>query len=316
MFRWNVTVVSLLIASPCFGQGLKRVKSFEHGRSILSVAFSKDGKLVGTGGIDGVTKIWEIESGKCVLSLNGHAKGVCGISFSKNANFVITCGWDRRAIIWNASTGIEHARYENRENAFSASGVNWSNDSVALGDKRGDVTIMTLEGKAVSNWRTHNDEVRCVTFSKDGQYLASGGADALAKVWKVQDSPSLLTTLKGHDDFVLSVAFSDDGKSLASGGADQNVFVWDVRRSAIIRQRRSNNPEESEVCGIGFLSEAGSLVWSSGRQGVLTWSPKQKDPTRFAPDAAYINCFAVTESKAKIVTGTREGLAWVWEVEK
>jgi WD40 repeat protein len=43
----------------------------------------------------------------------------------------------------------------------------------------------------------HSSYVRCVAFSPDGKYLASGSQDRSVKLWSVE-SQKELTTLKGH----------------------------------------------------------------------------------------------------------------------
>lgn len=63
--------------------------------------------------------------------------------------------------------------------------------------------------------------VTAVTFSPDGQQLASASEDRTIRVWDVRGQH--LKTLVGHLHWVWSVAFSPDGQMLASGGSDQTV---------------------------------------------------------------------------------------------
>ena len=69
--------------------------------------------------------------------------------------------------------------------------------------------------------------VLSVSFSPDGQTLASGGTDKTIRLWDVRTG-DLLRTLTGHTGSVKSVAFSPDGKTLASGGGG-GIRLWDVR---------------------------------------------------------------------------------------
>jgi len=73
----------------------------------------------------------------------------------------------------------------------------------------------------------HASAVISVTFSPDGQWLASASNDRTVKVWGATSGQEALT-LKGHTGLVYSVAFSPDGKRLASAGIDKTVKVWDV----------------------------------------------------------------------------------------
>jgi len=56
-----------------------------------------------------------------------------------------------------------------------------------------------------------------VSFSPDGQLLASGSKDESIKLWNVQ-SGACVRTLADHTDCTFSVSFSPDGQLLASVG--------------------------------------------------------------------------------------------------
>ena len=59
----------------------------------------------------------------------------------------------------------------------------------------------------------HTGPVNSVSFSPDGETLASGGHDRTVCLWDV-NTGNLLHTLTGHTDTVLSVSFSPDGETL------------------------------------------------------------------------------------------------------
>ncbi len=69
--------------------------------------------------------------------------------------------------------------------------------------------------------------INSVTFSPDGQMLASGADDGTTRLWQVSDG-LLLDTLEGHAARVNGVAFSPDGQALASGSQDGTVILWRV----------------------------------------------------------------------------------------
>ena len=56
-----------------------------HGGAVLDVEFSRDGRRVATGGVDGIAKIWEVARGKLreALTLRGHANPVGSVSFDR-----------------------------------------------------------------------------------------------------------------------------------------------------------------------------------------------------------------------------------------
>src|SRR5262249_26543488 len=62
--------------------------------------------------------------------------------------------------------------------------------------------------------------------SPDGRTLASGGGDALVRLY---DLPAgrLRQTLREPTDEVRSLAFAPDGRTLAGCGADKTLRLWD-----------------------------------------------------------------------------------------
>ena len=59
-----------------------------------------------TGG-EGVLKIWDIKTGKELLTLAGHTGAVAAVAFSPDGKRIATGSYDRTAKVWDAETGKE-----------------------------------------------------------------------------------------------------------------------------------------------------------------------------------------------------------------
>jgi WD40 repeat protein len=79
--------------------------------------------------------------------------------------------------------------------------------------------LQTLEG--------HTRSVNAVTFSPNGQRLASASWDYTVKLWDTT-SGALLQTLEGHNNRVTAIAFSPNSQRLASASYDMNIKLWDA----------------------------------------------------------------------------------------
>ncbi|MFN3486306.1 MAG: WD40 repeat domain-containing protein [Planctomycetota bacterium] len=67
-----------------------------------------------------------------------------------------------------------------------------------------------------------------MAFSPEGRLLASGGADAMVRLWDPATGKEV-RVLPGHGDRVTGVAFSRVGALLASSSSDTTVRLWDVK---------------------------------------------------------------------------------------
>ncbi|NJO71483.1 MAG: hypothetical protein HC825_06940 [Oscillatoriales cyanobacterium RM1_1_9] len=65
-----------------------------------------------------------------------------------------------------------------------------------------------------------------LSFSSDGQWLASASIDGTAKVWRADGT--LVTTLKGHQGAVWAVAFRPGSRQLVTTGQDKTIRLWSV----------------------------------------------------------------------------------------
>jgi WD40 repeat protein len=126
-----------------------------HRRPISWVAFRpgktggrQERQLVAVGGSEGKgeARVWDLGSGKAVLSLEveGQRGMVYGAAYSPDGRYIATAGDDRLVRIWSADTGKE---------------------------------LLTLRG--------HNDGINRVAFSPDGRALASASEDSTVRVWDV-----------------------------------------------------------------------------------------------------------------------------------
>ena len=69
------------------------------------VSFSPNNQYVVSGSFDKTVRIWDVESGDCIKTLEGHTFGVNGVSFSPNNQYVVSGSNDKTVRIWEVESG-------------------------------------------------------------------------------------------------------------------------------------------------------------------------------------------------------------------
>ncbi|MGG6287514.1 WD40 repeat domain-containing protein [Leptolyngbya sp. AN03gr2] len=99
---------------------------------------------------------------------------------------------------------------------------------LAAGDNEGEILLLNLKTEQKhAELNSHSDAVYSLSFSPDGQFIASGSRDDTVKIWHVKTG-KLLHTLKEDSRWygVFSVSFSKDGQVLAAGLGGGEIKLW------------------------------------------------------------------------------------------
>lgn len=156
---------------------------------VYAVAFHPDGSLLATAGLEGGTRVWDMRSGRAILSVdNAHQGGVLGVEFSPNGYTWATCGMDHTVRIWDLR----------RKKGLKV-----------IAAHRGVVTAIRFAGGHLG-----------------GDLLYSGSYDRTVKCWGARRNWGLIVACTNHDEKVTSIDCSKDGTYLVSACYDKMCRVW------------------------------------------------------------------------------------------
>jgi WD40 repeat protein/predicted negative regulator of RcsB-dependent stress response/energy-coupling factor transporter ATP-binding protein EcfA2 len=115
---------------------------------------------------------------------------------------------------------------------------------------------------------SHENWVRAVAFSEDGQYLATASDDNTAAIWNV-DTGKKIAHIR-HEDKVEAVAFSQDGQFLATASDDNTAAIWEVKTGKEITRVR----HEDWVRAVAFSKDDQYLATASDDNTARLWDVK------------------------------------------
>ncbi|MGE0609512.1 MAG: protein kinase [Pirellulales bacterium] len=227
-----------------------------HEDSVLSVAFSRDGKKLLTSSYDKTARLWDVETGEELRVFRGHHWWVWAAIFSPDEKRVITASQDGTALVWDLAknetrslpmftghTGPVYTLAISPDGQRVASGgydnrvLIWNVDDVKPFDFKQLVTTGKVDPPQYRALEGHTAAIRSVRFSKDGKLLLTAGQDNAVKVWDVE-SGKTLKTLRGHAGWVRSCAFSPDGHWVLSGSHDHEAKIWSIEGYEEVRVLR------------------------------------------------------------------------------
>ena len=115
-----------------------------------------------------------------------------------------------------------------------------------------------LAVKELNRFSGHTGPVYSVSFSPDGQYIATASGDGTVKLWK--PNGELLKTFTGHQGLVWSVSFSPDGQTIATGSQDRTVKLWNLQGEKL----RTLTGHKAEVTHVTFSPDGQTIASVSG----------------------------------------------------
>ncbi len=222
--RWMISVCATMcwlgFAVIAFGQKPELAIQTGHSGYINAVAYSPNGRIVASGGVDQTVKLWDVETGLEVRTLRGHSSAVQALRFSPDGRWLASGGTDVVINLWDVETGRIVRKFDGHQMtvtslAFSPDGRTLVSGGMDQNILVWDVATADIRQVIVPDDKAVYKGLVLMALSPDGRTLASGGE--ITKLWDVATGRELRTlrgrsTDKPRPD--LAIAFSPDGKSL------------------------------------------------------------------------------------------------------
>jgi len=200
----------------------------DHKASVREMVFSKDGKTLSSRDIYNSIYIWDVETCKRKLILEGQRSVIkrrvinC-MSFSPDGKILASGLEDGTIIVWDAKNGIKKDVLKLHSSAIHS--LSFSPDGTILASGSNEIRLWNIEiGKEKMKQNMCQSRINSLTFSSDGRTLVSGSNDSAIRFWdlKMGREISYLHT-KGYN----GVVYSPNGKVIASHSY-KTIFLLEV----------------------------------------------------------------------------------------
>lgn len=307
-----------------------------HEKSIGSVAFSPDGKMIASSSADHTVKLWDVATRKVIRTLAGPSWVSGLVRFTPDGKELITGAgelkghqWVPALRFWDLTTWtFQDVPYDRPETG--PGDLSWDGKYLAmatkgpgLGKTMYGVKVTTARsGQVVATLLGHEKELSVSALSPDGNLLAThADGERFVRVW------DLATQRLRRDIFfprlasVKTLAFSPDGRLLAMGGeagwrgrevgdGPVHVLLWDVQTG---QEKAAWKAKHLDVQHLLFSPDGSALAGVSGSM-LNVWEVASGRLSWRTPGFGGISAFAFSPDGKKIVNGGTSNDVRLWNV--
>lgn len=217
------------------GAGAKLAELKGHTKELTCIAFARDGGAVLTGSADKTARLWAAEDGgrggyRAAATFTEHAGAVTALTVHPCGEYAVTASADATWALYDLGSATCLVHTADASASAPLHSAAFHPDGLILGTGGGDGAVRIWDVKSGVNaakFEGHaGGAVGALSFSENGYYLATGGADGV-KLWdlrKLKCFATLEPFSGGADAAVAAVAFDASGHYLAVGGAHAAVY--------------------------------------------------------------------------------------------
>ena len=317
-----------------------------HIQNVKSLAFDAQGERLVTGGSDAAIKLWgvsqdtrktfdgygllsaspdgrhmvminpdqevllcDIQVGRIISTIAPRRSELELVRFSRDGGQVMTLTGvgQKHVTLWDVQTGKALTTVEGSTEAAWLS-PDASRAAVLVG---GTIAVHDARtGRRVLTLSEHDGLVRTVAMSPDGMQIATGGDDAVIRLWDAR-SGELLHNLSGHNTSVVDVIFSLDGRRIVSTGLDGSVKLWNTQTGAEVATLSTR----ATIHSLAFSHE-GRLIAAGGYGTIqLIEAGSGRVIRDLTGHDEYIRSLAFSPDSLRLVSGGEDRQIKLWDTE-
>jgi ankyrin repeat protein len=167
-------------------------------------------------------KLWDLRSGECLRTLEGHADGVYSLAF-RGGDQVASGSRDTTIRLWDLTSGATLRVLTGH--TYHVHSLAWSRDHRRLLSSSMDIRLWDADtGHCLRIMDAHTMVIRTVVWSPDESLALSASHDGTARLWEV-DSGRCVRVFEAHHELV-AASFSANGRRVITCDSLGAIRSW------------------------------------------------------------------------------------------
>jgi WD40 repeat protein len=277
-----------------------------HGIRATAVAFSPDGTIAASAGLDGQIRIIDVSSGKERARYSGPGDYVGSLAFSKDGSTLAAASYDGRVYVYSVQRGVQRV-IQAHDGAVNAL-LFLDNDELVTGGSDKKLRVWDTNGKTVAELSGQRGGIWPIVAWRGSKILSGDGS---GQVW-LWDTASRSGNVVGYSRYLIeSIAARPSCDTVAfGGGEDASVALLDVPASdeVWVGQPRGRGLRLA-------MSQDCTSVLAGARDGIIVLHDrKNHSETQFIVNAA-VSATTFIGDGHTAMTGTGDGMVVFWDTQ-
>ena len=280
-------------------------------QSIDCIAFSSFDRTFASASGDRRIRLWQLNSGQRIGTLDGHTDIVTCLVMSPNGKTLISGSQDKTIKFWDLSKKkvirTLAGFFNGHLNRVVALAISPDNRTLLSCDADNCLKVWNLNRVQDIHSISCSAGITCLAFSPNGQLFCSGGLEPQIRIREVK-TRQVVRSLN-NASAVLSLAFSPNGKLLATGGFDCQIKLWDLATGKIVHTLEGHSDRISQVM---FSHDGQTLISGSWDRTIKLWQLESGKQIANAIHGDRINTIALTSDEAILISGSKDRTIKLW----
>ncbi|WP_372369081.1 DUF4062 domain-containing protein [Candidatus Uabimicrobium sp. HlEnr_7] len=279
-----------------------------HEDIVTSVATNKEQSVVISGSWDQTLNIWNVASGRRLMSLKGHEGYISSVSFCHPQKIVSASG-DKTLRIWNVQNGNCVKTLSGHTKEIACVSSNENGQLIVSGAKDKTVRVWNSKtGECLHVLEGHTKTVNGVFVSNDEKLAVSASWDNTIRMWCTK-SGKCLRVFEGHERDVKSVCMDKDNRLLFSASRDYTARIWDIESGECLQVLSHKSTVFTISC-----DDKGEYVATGVFGTIRVWETKSgRCVKKFEGHESAIFGLHMTGDGQKIISGSSDKTIRLWD---